>query len=351
MGLFKTSFGMVTLAALGITVFEIGHTLPKILDAGQHQGFPSSARSRTVNWSPKNVSPWGRVKPNESGSTSSSTATESSVDATSLNWAGVVQQGTSERSVHASWAVPGFNGIPQSSNSAIAQWVGLGGTSANALIQVGTITTANAAGQPSTTVFWETLPQSAVQVATVPTGALITAHIKPDGLDRWRLLLTIRGQNKPVIDKVVHLTKSQARGVQQSADWITEAPTTNHGVAPLAPVRATTMRHAKANGVPLSRMNPNSLQTIGLYSQSGQLLAEPATSTTRNRVTVNTVYGSLPSHANSPSGPTWVIQQPSRNGWGDGGGQNYDLPGWGSTNYGGGWGGYSQNSVSWSVTY
>lgn len=347
MGLFKTSFGMVTLAALGITVFDIGHTLPKILGAGQHTVFPSSSRTQTVNWSPKSVSPWGRVSPNQSNPTSSSTSTLSSVDATSLNWAGVVQQGSSERSVQASWAVPGFNATPQSSNSAVAQWVGLGGMSANALIQVGTITTANAAGQPTTTVFWENLPQSAVQVATIPTGAVVTANIKPDGLDRWRLSLTVKGEKSPVIDRVVRSTKSQARGIQQSADWITEAPTTNHGVAPLAPVKATTMRHAQANGIPLSRMNPRSLQTIGLYNQSGQLLAEPVSTTTGNRVTVNTVYGSLPSNANSPSGPTWVIQQPN----GDGDGQNYAPPGWGSISYGGSSGGYPQSSVSWSITF
>jgi hypothetical protein len=197
----------------------------------------------------------------------------------------------------------------------------------NSLIQIGTITSPNSSGQASTTVFWENLPSSAVQVATVATGSTVTAKIEPTGVkNQWRLWLEVNGQTKPLINRVITLTPAKAQGVETSADWITEAPTTNQGVAPLAPVASTTMTNVEANGVPLAKMNGSSLQTIGLYNQDGELLAAPTSDTSKDSVTVNTVYGSslptptVPGGGTNPFGPEPGFGVGSGNPFGNGGG-------------------------------
>jgi hypothetical protein len=198
----------------------------------------------------------------------------------------------------------------------------------NALIQVGTITTPNSDGTATTTAFWEKLPSSAVQLGTIPTGAKVDATIEPVGADSWRLMLTVAGSATPMINKVVTLTASQAQAVESSADWITEAPTTNQGVAPLAPVSQTVMTDVSANNVPLSQMNPSSLTTIGLFSQSGQLMAAPVSDPRSNSIVVNTIYGSLPAST-----------MPDGDGLGTGWGQ---LPGFNTFPFGGSGSGFGR---------
>lgn len=360
MGTFKKALGVVTLAALGIGVFEAGHTLPKLIQ--EHEALASTTPSvKVINWSPGKVSPFqtppGTAPESADGAPQTQTASTTSVDATSLNWAGLVQQGSAERSVQATWQAPAFTSQSTTNpNSAVAEWVGLGGMQANSLIQVGTITTPNSSGQPVTEVFWEKLPASAVQVGTVPAGTSVTAQIRPAGTNSWRLVLTVTGQKTPLIDQLVTLTPSQAQAVEQSADWITEAPTTNHGVAPLAPVASTTMTGIKANGVPLSQMNPSSLESIGLYNQSGQLMAAPVSTTKKNSMTVNTIYGTLPSSSGSDGLPPAFGYGGGGYGFGWGSGSYGGQPGWGfsvTPGYGGGssYGpGYAQ-SWTWTVTF
>ncbi len=333
MGVVKAAFGIASLAVLGIGAFDVAHAIPGAIRAYRTAESGTIPPVRTVKWSPGKVFPSNRLRSSGPHSQDSNTSPfsqpsapeTSSVSATSLNWAGVVQQGPSEMSVQASWTVPSFSAPATNPNSAVAEWIGLGGMQSNALIQVGTITSPQSSGQANTTVFWEKLPSSAVQVASIPQGAKVNAKIEPLGGNQWRLWLQVNGQAQPVIDQVVHVTPSQAAAIESSADWITEAPTTNHGLAPLAPVASTTMTNVKANGVPLAKMNPPTLQSIGLYSQTGQLMAAPALSPVKDSITVNTVYGSNLPQGTSPGGGSWAIQEP-------GIGQGYGNP------FGGGFG-------------
>jgi hypothetical protein len=213
----------------------------------------------------------------------------------SENWAGLVQEGKSETSVSASWTVPTSFASAPSPQSAVAEWVGLGGMSTSSLLQVGTITTPNQQGNPVTTVFWENLPHSAVEGATVPTGKTVTASITPVSgtTDEWTVSVLESGNPTPLITHTVTLTAQQAQAIETSADWITEAPSTNSNrVVPLAPVASTTMTGLMANGQALAAMPASSLVTIGL-EQGPTLVAAPTVNVTADTLTVNTIYGTL----------------------------------------------------------
>ncbi len=396
MSAIKTTLGIIGVAALGVGAFEAAQWIPGALHSYHVAEGPTKPIVHVVKWSPGKIFPLSGFN-NSNGnaganptSTLAPTSLSSSVNATSLNWAGLVQEGTTETSVQASWKVPSFPTTATNPNSVVAEWVGLGGMNSNSLIQIGTITSPNSNGQASTTVFWEHLPSSAVQVANVATGATVTAKIGPTGVkNQWRLWLEVNGQTKPLINRVITLTPAKAQGVETSADWITEAPTTNQGVAPLAPVSSTTMTNIEANGVPLAKMNANSLQTIGLYNQDGELLAAPTSDASKDSVTVNTVYGStlpsptVPGSGTSPFGPEPGFGGGSGNpfgggGFGFGGGLGNPFGGSGGFGFGGGLGnpfgsgsgfgfgsgsysqggigfGFSQSTpqgqISWSISY
>lgn len=320
---------LLGLTAFGVAAFEVGHNIGPSLaltSMGSTPATPVSVKVST-NHSPSKSSPVTALQP-----TTSSIPT--TLGSTSYNWAGLDQIGTDLTSVEASWKAPSFT-HPAASNRSIAEWVGLGGIQSRALIQVGTITSPNGNGTASTTVFWEKLPRPAIQTVTIPTGSTVTAKISPAGTDQWRLTLTVQGQSSPLINKLVTLSPRAAAAVETSADWITEAPSTQHGVSPLAPVASTTMSQVKANGVSLSQMDPQSLQTVGLFGRGGRLLAAPSSSAgTSNQLVVNTIFGSLPKSGGANNHLT-----------GNGYGGNGAGSGYGS-GYGGG--GYPQGQGSGS---
>ncbi|MCY0878756.1 MAG: G1 family endopeptidase [Firmicutes bacterium] len=298
---------------------------------------------------PKSKSTKSTTAPHHTSSTTSPT-----VDQVSQNWAGLVQEGKAETSVSASWTVPSSFAEPAPPQSAVAEWVGLGGMNASSLIQVGTVTSPGANGTPVTTVFWEDLPSAAVTGTTVAAGTTVTATITPDGTDKWLLELTASGQSKPLVDHVVTVSAAQAKAIESSADWITEAPSSNQGVLPLAPISSTTMTHLMANGKPLAAMGASSLVTIGL-AQGNMLLAAPTVNTSADTLTVNTIYGTLsptPTAPTVPPGgfpgggfgghpPFWPFRPRWDNPWGFGGfgsfgfsGLGQNIVGWGSFAFG-----------------
>lgn len=299
------------LAAFGVAAFEIGHNVgPGISLISNPLSVKPVSDKISSNQGASKQTPVTSLQP-----TTSSIPT--TLGSTSYNWAGLDQIGTHLTSVSATWKAPSFT-HPASSNRSIAEWVGLGGIQSRALIQVGTITSPNANGSASTTVFWEKLPRPAIQTVTIPAGATVTAKITPVGKDQWRLWLSLGGNSSPLINKVVTLSPRAAAAVETSADWITEAPSTQNGVSPLAPVASTTMSQVSANGVPLSAMDPQSLQTVGLFGPRGRLLAAPSsTSGSSNQLVVNTIFGSLPkSVATATNAPG--VGFGSSNGWGSG---------------------------------
>jgi len=321
MSMLGKTIGLLGIASLGVWVFHLGQ--PTVSDVTH----------------PIAIQPIHWIQPAKTVPVATNISTVAS--APSLNWAGVVQTGNQETRVSATWITPGWAaGTTANPNSAIAEWVGLGGLNSPSLIQVGTMTAPDNNGNPVTTAFWEVLPAAAHQTVVIPTGTRVTAAIIPLGNDSWRLLLTGQGYNQPIVNQVVHLTPSQAAGIETSADWITEAPTAANGsVLPLAPVASTTMTNVEANGVPLSQMNPNSLEAINLQGSDGQVMAQVASDGgSTNQITVDTAYGqSIP--VSYPSNPI-VNGYSNSNGWTI----QVTIPGWSG---GWGWGNY-HHGWGWS---
>ncbi|AEW04421.1 hypothetical protein Sulac_0919 [Sulfobacillus acidophilus DSM 10332] len=321
MSMLGKTIGLLGIASLGVWVFHLGQ--PTVSDVTH----------------PIAIQPIHWIQPAKTVPVATNISTVAS--APSLNWAGVVQTGNQETRVSAAWITPGWAaGTTANPNSAIAEWVGLGGLNSPSLIQVGTMTAPDNNGNPVTTAFWEVLPAAAHQTVVIPTGTRVTAAIIPLGNDSWRLLLTGQGYNQPIVNQVVHLTPSQAAGIETSADWITEAPTAANGsVLPLAPVASTTMTNVEANGIPLSQMNPNSLEAINLQGSDGQVMAQVASDGgSTNQITVDTAYGqSIP--VSYPSNPI-VNGYSNSNGWTI----QVTIPGWSG---GWGWGNY-HHGWGWS---
>lgn len=313
---------LLGLAAFGVAAFEVGHNVGPGISVISN---PLAVKPVSVKVSSSPSSP----KPEPVASLQPTTSSiPTTLNSTSYNWAGLDQIGTNLTSVEATWKAPRFT-HPASPNRSIAEWVGLGGIQSRALIQVGTITSPNANGTASTTVFWEKLPRPAIQTVTIPTGATVTAKISPVATDQWRLTLTIQGKSSPLINKLVTLSPRAAASVETSADWITEAPSTQNGVSPLAPVASTTMTQVSANGIPLSAMDPQSLETVGLFGPRGRLLAAPSSTTgTSNQLVVNTIFGSLPKSGSTTPNPSGLGYS---NGNGLGAGEGYSTnPGYGT---------------------
>lgn len=281
----------------------------------------------------------GSIGTDSLGSTSSTSGTTTSVASTtsaSQNWSGLATTGTAERSVGATWTVPSFTQADFASNSAIGEWVGLGGMRSHQLIQVGTLTEPGVNGEAQTVAFWEQLPNAAVDTVAVPTGDAVTATITPAGPDRWRLELTVAGEAAPAVDTVVTLSPTAAAGVETSAEWITEAPTSPSGIMNLAPVASTVMRNVQVNGVPLAKVSNGALEAISMVGRQGATIATPTVSIGNDSVAVATVYDSASGLGSGGTGGLlsggsgFGVQAPGFGGSGDG----YD--GYGGYGYGGG---------------
>lgn len=241
------AFGVVAAAAVGL-----GAPVAIAADVGPAAGV-SLAANQTVQ------------------SAASSGSLEVSTSSSS-NWTGISTTGTTADSVRATWATPSWSGQAQPGSS-VGDWVGLGGSQSQSLIQVGTVTTADGEGLPITRAFWENLPAEAHMGATIPTGDRITAQIVPVGTDSWLLEVTSANGSKVWLKKAVHLKASKAKAVQTSADVITEKVTGAHGLIPLAPFGTTTFTGIHLDGQPLASLPVSHLTADVLVSSFGQPLA------------------------------------------------------------------------------
>ena len=79
----------------------------------------------------------------------------------STNWSGYAALSGKFTAVSGSWIVPVVSGTSGVS-TADATWVGIGGVSANDLIQTGTTNNVDSAGTVSTYAFYELLPNASL---------------------------------------------------------------------------------------------------------------------------------------------------------------------------------------------
>jgi hypothetical protein len=148
---------------------------------------------------------------------------------TSENWSGYFATSATYTAISGSWIVPTVtgNGVD---TSADGTWIGIGGVTTNDLIQVGTEDTVTAAGQVSTTAFYELLPNASqpINSITVSPGDVMVASLTEISANSWDITITDQTNNQSFTDTVSYSSSNS------SAEWIEEDPSyTNGSLVPL----------------------------------------------------------------------------------------------------------------------
>jgi hypothetical protein len=186
----------------------------------------------------------------------------------SQNWSGYIASNAYYSGVSALIQTPVARG-QQSSTSAVASWVGIGGTSSTDLIQAGVeVDTSGPVAQYH--AWFETLPQASRNVALqVSPGDWVSVDIHELGFDVWQVTI-VDGQQ--VFQQQIPYTSSHS-----SAEWIVEDPSAARGLVPLATVTGANFANMMAisNGqstVPV-QLSP---ETTILVGANGQVEAAPS---------------------------------------------------------------------------
>jgi hypothetical protein len=175
--------------------------------------------------------------------------------AESANWSGYAATGKDGAftSVSASWTVPAVK-CSSSSSKYAGFWVGLDGFSSHSVEQIGT--DSDCAGRtPHYNGWYEMFPAGPVYFGrVVKPGNHISASVTFSGTDTYKLVFrnVTRGWTKTIIKKEAGLDRS-------SAEVITEAPSSESGVLPLADFGTVSYTAAKANGKSMASRKPTKI--------------------------------------------------------------------------------------------
>jgi hypothetical protein len=174
--------------------------------------------------------------------------------AQSTNWSGYAATGGngSFTSVSASWTEP--TATCTSGDKYASFWVGLDGYSSDSVEQTGT--DSDCAGRtPHYYGWYEMFPADPVNFTnTVKPGDKMSASVTFSGTETYTLVL------KDVTrDWTKTITKKQAGLDRSSAEVITEAPSSEAGVLPLADFGTVDYTAAKANGTSLASHSPTEI--------------------------------------------------------------------------------------------
>jgi hypothetical protein len=186
----------------------------------------------------------------------------------SRNWSGYVGSNAYYSGVSALVQTPVAGG-QQSTPSAVAAWVGIGGTSSTDLVQAGVeVDTSGPVAQYH--AWYETLPQASRNVALqVAPGDWVLVDIRELAFDLWQVTMV---DGEQVFQLQIPYASSHS-----SAEWIVEDPSAARGLVPLATVTGANFANmmAIANGQPTVpvQLSPDSTVLVGT---NGQVLAAPS---------------------------------------------------------------------------
>lgn len=186
----------------------------------------------------------------------------------SRNWSGYIGSNAYYSGVSALVQTPVARG-QQSTASAVASWVGIGGTTSSDLIQAGVeVDTSGPVAQYH--AWYETLPQNSRNVALqIGPGEWVFVDVQELAFDLWQVTI-VDGQQ--VFQMQIPYTSSHS-----SAEWIVEDPSASRGLVPLATVTGANFGNmmAIANGQPTVpvQLSP---QTTVLVGANGQVEASPS---------------------------------------------------------------------------
>lgn len=186
----------------------------------------------------------------------------------SRNWSGYIGTNAYYTGVSALIQTPVATG-QQPITSAIASWVGIGGTSSPDLIQAGVeVDTSGPIAQYA--AWYEMLPQASRNVALdIGPGDWVFVEIQEQAFNDWQVTM-VDGQQ--VFQRLIPYASSHS-----SVEWIVEDPSAVRGLVPLATVTGANFANmlAIANGQPTLPLQL-SPQTAVLVGPNGQLELAPS---------------------------------------------------------------------------
>ncbi len=213
--------------------------------------------------------------------------------ATSSNWSGLVDTGTTFTGVGAQWTVPSVPGTQ--SDTASGSWVGVDGAENSDLIQTGTGQVASG-GFPTYYAWYEILPAPAFVIGGVLPGDQMSASVVEGTPGTWTI-------------SIADLTSSQSftqafayTGPASSAEWIEEVPSST---SPPQPTLAN-FGSVHFTGLQASAADPSSVvaNTTLMVNASGVVMAYPTFGT--DTMTVH--YGQALSQTAVSASPDSVMQ-------------------------------------------
>jgi hypothetical protein len=181
--------------------------------------------------------------------------------ATSTNWSGYAVTGANGAfsSVSASWTEPtaSCSGNRRRTDQYASFWVGLDGYSSDSVEQTGT--DSDCVGtSPSYYGWYEMYPAYPVNFTnTVKPGDAMSASVTFSGTETYTLVLKDATQGWTQT-----ITKNQSGLDRSSAEIITEAPSSNSGVLPLADFGTVNYGVSAANGTSLGSQSPTEIVMI-----------------------------------------------------------------------------------------
>ena len=179
-------------------------------------------------------------------------------EAQSTNWSGYAVTGANGayKSVSASWTEPAATCSGRSDQYA-AFWVGLDGYSSDSVEQTGTDSDCDGR-TPSYYGWYEMYPANPVNFSNaVSPGDSITASVTFSGTETYTLVLKDITKNWTQT-----ITKNESGLARSSAEVITEAPSSESGVLPLADFGTVSYSASTANGTSLGAQSPTEIIMI-----------------------------------------------------------------------------------------
>jgi hypothetical protein len=175
--------------------------------------------------------------------------------AQSTNWSGYAVTGANGafNSVSASWTQPAAT-CPRHGAQYASFWVGLDGFNSNSVEQTGTDSDCNR-GTPRYYGWYEMFPAFPVNFSNpVHPGDAMSASVTFSGTTTFTLVLhdATQGWTQNIVQNQSGLARS-------SAEVITEAPSSNSGVLPLANFGTINYSTSSANGTSLGTQNPTQI--------------------------------------------------------------------------------------------
>ena len=170
----------------------------------------------------------------------------------STNWSGYAAHGGTYTTVSATWVQP--TGSCTSATRYSSFWVGLDGFNSNSVEQTGS--EVDCSGRTAIYYSWyEMFPAAPVNYTnTVRPGDHFTASVTFSGTSTYTLTIsdTTQGWSHSTV-------KNQSGLSRSSAEVITEAPSSNSGVLPLANFGTVTYSASAANGTSLGSQAPTQI--------------------------------------------------------------------------------------------